>query len=321
MKYSNIDLNGKTILITGGAGFIGSNLALHVQDNYPKARVVVFDAFVLGHYKNLRGFKGETIGGDITNPLDLERLNDYKFDYIFHEAAISDTTVADQKLVLQANANAFSDILKIAKKHDAKVVYASSAGVYGNSPAPNKVGEEEAPENVYGFSKLAMDSLAMRFANERNMTIIGLRYFNVYGPREIYKGKTASMILQLGLQILSGKRPKLFKWGEQRRDFVYIEDVIQANIKALGATKSGVYNVGSGEAREYNEIFGNMTKTLERNVEVEYIDNPWSFFQRHTEADIYATKVALGYKPRFNLEKGIGSYAPYIVKTYESELK
>ncbi|MDR1911521.1 MAG: ADP-glyceromanno-heptose 6-epimerase [Helicobacteraceae bacterium] len=321
MKYSNIDLNGKTILITGGAGFIGSNLALHVQDNYPKAKVVVFDAFVLGHHKNLRGFKGETIGGDITNPLDLERLNDYKFDYIFHEAAISDTTVADQKLVLQTNANAFSDILKIAKKHDAKVVYASSAGVYGNSPAPNKVGEGENPENVYGFSKLAMDSLAMRFANERNMTIVGLRYFNVYGPLEIYKGKTASMILQLGLQILSGKRPKLFKWGEQRRDFVYIEDVIQANIKALGANKSGVYNVGSGEAREYNEIFGNMTKTLERDIEVEYIDNPWNFFQRHTEADIYATKAALGYKPRFNLEKGIGSYAPYIVKIYESELK
>ncbi|MDR0665601.1 MAG: ADP-glyceromanno-heptose 6-epimerase [Helicobacteraceae bacterium] len=321
MKYSDIDLNDKTILITGGAGFIGSNLAFHIQDNYPSARVVVFDAFLLGHFKNLRGFKGETIAGDIANRLDLERLNDYKFDYIFHEAAISDTTVADQKLVVQTNANAFSDLLKIAKQHGAKVVYASSAGTYGNSPSPNRVGRGEAPENVYGFSKLTMERIADRFAKTYNMTIIGLRYFNVYGPREIYKGKTASMILQLGLQILSGNRPKLFKWGEQRRDFVYIEDVIQANIKALSAKTSGVYNVGSGRAREYNEIFGNLTKTLEANVEVEYIDNPWSFFQTHTEADISATKADLGYEPRFGLEKGIGAYAPQIVRIYESELK
>ncbi|MDR2152057.1 MAG: ADP-glyceromanno-heptose 6-epimerase [Helicobacteraceae bacterium] len=321
MKYSDINLNGKTILITGGAGFIGSNLAFHVQDNYPRARVVVFDAFALGHFKNLRGFNGETIAGDIANPLDLARLNDYKFDYIFHEAAISDTTISDQKLVVQVNANAFSDLLKIAKAHGAKVVYASSAGTYGNSPAPNRVGEGETPENIYGFSKLTMDRIAERFAKENNMTIIGLRYFNVYGPREIYKGKTASMILQLGLQILSGKRPRLFKWGEQKRDFVYIEDVIQANIKALSADKSGVYNVGSGEAREYNEIFGNLTKTLEVNVEVEYIDNPWNFFQTHTEADISTTKAELDYAPRFGLEKGIGAYAPQIVKIYESEIK
>ncbi|MDR1451786.1 MAG: ADP-glyceromanno-heptose 6-epimerase [Helicobacteraceae bacterium] len=321
MKYSDIDLSHKTILITGGAGFIGSNLALHIQDSYPEARIVVFDAFVLGHFKNLRGYKGEIISGDIANPLDLERLNDYRFDYIFHEAAVSDTTITDQKYVVQVNVNAFYDILKIAKKHGAKTIYASSAGAYGNSEPPNIVGEGENPENAYGFSKLAMDRAAMRFAKENGVTIVGLRYFNVYGPRETYKGKTASMILQLGLQILSGKRPRLFKWGEQKRDFVYIEDVIQANIKALSATKSDVYNIGGGTAREFNEIFGNLTKTLEKDIEVEYIDNPWGFYQNHTKADISAAKADLGYAPRFDAEKGIGSYAPYIVRIYESEIK
>ncbi|MDR2639199.1 MAG: ADP-glyceromanno-heptose 6-epimerase [Helicobacteraceae bacterium] len=322
MKYSDINLSAKSVLITGGAGFIGSNLALHIQDNYPEARVVVFDAFTLGHFKNLLGFKGEVVGGDIANPLDLKRLEEeYKFDYIFHEAAISDTTVADQKLVMQVNTNAFWDILKIAKKHGAKTIYASSAGAYGNSAAPNIVGEGETPENIYGFSKLSMDRAAARFAKENGTIVVGLRYFNVYGHREVYKGKTASMILQLGLQILSGRRPQLFKWGEQKRDFVYIEDVIQANIKALNAAKSGVYNVGSGVAREYNEIFGNLTKTLEKDIEVEYIDNPWNFFQNHTEADIAPAKTDLGYKPRFDIEKGIGSYAPHIVRIYESEIK
>jgi ADP-L-glycero-D-manno-heptose 6-epimerase len=321
MTYSDINLNRKTILITGGAGFIGSNLALHIQEQYPNARVVVFDAFALGHFKNLRGFKGEVIAGDISNPLDLARLGDYKFDYILHQAAISDTTVTDQRRVVQVNANAFTDILKIAQKCGAKVVYASSAGVYGNSAAPNKTGAGEAPENVYGFSKLAMDNIAARFARYSDMTIVGLRYFNVYGPREVYKGKTASMILQLGLQILSGKRPQLFKWGEQKRDFVYIDDVVQANIKALNVIKSGVYNVGSGVAREYNEIFGALTKTLKIEVEVEHIDNPWGFFQNHTQADISATKADLGYEPRFTLEQGIEAYAPHIVKIYESEIR
>ncbi|MDR3347970.1 MAG: ADP-glyceromanno-heptose 6-epimerase [Helicobacteraceae bacterium] len=321
MKYIDTDLNDKTVLITGGAGFIGSNLAFHIQENYPNCRIVIFDAFVLGHFKNLRGFKGETIGGDIANRSDLDRLKDYRFDYIFHEAAISDTTVTDQKLVVQVNSNAFKDILRFAAKQGARVVYASSAGTYGNSPAPNKVGYGENPENVYGFSKLMMDQIAMRYASEHDMRVIGLRYFNVYGGKEVYKGKTASMILQLGLQMLSGKRPKLFKWGEQKRDFVYIEDVVQANMKALLAPTSGIYNVGSGKAREYNEIFGNLTKLLDVAAQVEFIDNPWGFFQTHTEADIAPTKADLGYEPRFGLEEGIAAYAPEILRIYETEIR
>ncbi|GHV03435.1 ADP-L-glycero-D-manno-heptose-6-epimerase [Campylobacterota bacterium] len=321
MTYSEINFNSKTVLITGGAGFIGSNLAFHLQENYPLCRIVIFDAFVLGHFKNLRGFKGEVISGDIANAEDLARLEKYKFDYIFHEAAISDTTVMDQKLVVKVNTNAFRDVLEFAKKQNAIIVYASSAGTYGNSPAPNSVGEGENPENIYGFSKLMMDHLAMRFADENKMTIVGLRYFNVYGEREVYKGKIASMILQLGLQMLSGKKPKLFKWGEQKRDFVYIEDVVQANIRALSAKKSGVYNVGSGTAREYNEIFGNLTETLKCHIEVEYIDNPYSFFQKHTEADIALTREFLGYEPRFGLEDGIKSYAPEIVSIYENHIR
>ena len=97
MKYIDIDLNGKSVLITGGAGFIGSNVAFHIQENYPDAHIVIFDAFVLGHFKNLQGFKGEVIAGDITDPVAMKRLKAHKFDYIFHQAAISDTTVMDQK--------------------------------------------------------------------------------------------------------------------------------------------------------------------------------------------------------------------------------
>ncbi len=313
MKYIDIDLNDKSILITGGAGFIGSSVAFHIQENYPKAHIVIFDAFVLGHFKNLQGFKGEVIAGDITDKEALKRLKALKFDYIFHQAAISDTTVMDQKKMVEANTNAFGDILDLAVEMGADVVYASSAGTYGNSAAPNSIGNGEEPENVYGFSKLMMDNLAARYIKYHpNLKIVGLRYFNVYGPREFYKGTTASMILQLGLKLLRGDAPKLFKWGEQKRDFVFIEDVVQANIKALEATKSGVYNVGGGVARQYNELFGALTTTLGVERDIEYIDNPFKFFQNHTEADISLTREYLGYEPRFTLEEGIKAYADEI---------
>lgn len=313
MKYIDIDLNDKSILITGGAGFIGSSLAFHIQENYPKAHIVIFDAFVLGHFKNLQGFKGEVIAGDITDKEALKRLKTLKFDYIFHQAAISDTTVMDQKKMVEANTNAFGDILDLAVEMGADVVYASSAGTYGNSAAPNSIGSGEEPENVYGFSKLMMDNLAARYIKYHpNLKIIGLRYFNVYGPREFYKGATASMILQLGLKLLRGDAPKLFKWGEQKRDFVFIEDVVQANIKALDAKKSGVYNVGGGVARQFNELFGALTAAIEVERQIEYIDNPFKFFQNHTEADISLTREYLGYEPRFTLEEGIKAYASEI---------
>lgn len=322
MLYTDMDLNSKTILITGGAGFVGANVAFHIQQNYPSAKVVIFDAFVLGHFKNLLGFKGEVIGGDINDKSALERLEKlYRFDYILHQAAISDTTVMDQKLMVQTNTNAFVDILEMGRRMGSNIVYASSAGTYGNTAAPNSVGSGEEPENVYGFSKLMMDNIAYRYMGEYpQMKIVGLRYFNVYGPREVYKGKTASMILQLGLQMLGGKKPKLFKWGEQKRDFVYIEDVVQANIKAMNPIKNGVYNVGCGRARQFNEIFGLLTQHLELSVEVEYIDNPYKFYQNHTEADIEATKSGLGYEPRFGLEEGVAAYAPAIKEIFAKEL-
>nr|QGT50148.1 ADP-L-glycero-D-manno-heptose-6-epimerase [uncultured Helicobacter sp.] len=320
MKYIYDDLAGKKILITGGAGFIGSNLAFYFQKHHPLAKVYVFDKFrsderfsnghfkSLGHFQNLIGFKGEIIIGDINNPQDLALLENREFDYIFHQAAISDTTVLDQELIMKTNHIAFLKLLKIAQKHNALMVYASSAGTYGNSPAPNVVGTGEVPENAYGFSKLCMDeSVRKILAEDPQRRIIGLRYFNVYGHNEFHKGQTASMILQLGLQAIKNKKVRLFKHGEQKRDFVYIKDVIQANVKAIEAPVSGIYNIGSGNARSFNDIVSCLKAHL-GEFEVEYFDNPYSFFQNHTEADISLNEEYLSYIPRFTLEDGIKQY-------------
>ena len=333
MLYNNIDFDNKTILITGGAGFIGSNLAFYFQDNYPNSQVVVFDCFrndevfsngnplSYGHYKNLIGFKGDVICGNINNKNDLILLNNYKFDYIFHQAAISDTRVYDQEIVIRTNVNSFYDLLEIAKKDQAVIVYASSAATYGNLPSPQTVGKE-APENPYGFSKLLMDQIADRYVSENpDMTIVGLRFFNVYGPKEVYKSKTSSMVIQLGLQILDGKAPRLFKGSDQiLRDFIYIEDVIQANIKACNPKNNGTYNVGTSISRSFQDIADILQKELDTNLSTEYFANPFKGYQLNTQADITSTKANLSFEPNFSLEEGIKTYIPEIKRLHGEDI-
>ncbi len=302
------------ILITGGAGFIGSNVAFALQERYPQASLYVLDDFSSGHFKNLIGFKGQVITADIKERGTWEELRyRFAFDVIFHKAAITDTTVSDQYLMMRTNADSFRYILELALEWGAKVIYASSAGVYGNTPAPMREDTGLEPENVYGFSKLSMDYIAQEYTQRYpELKVIGFRYFNVYGRGESYKGKTASMIYQLYLQMKAGKRPRLFKWGEQRRDFVYIEDVVQANLLALEKDVSGIFNIGTGEARSFNEIVEILNRELSTNYEPDYFDCPYEFYQEFTQADISRAKVELGYGPQFSLEEGIKDYIRHL---------
>ena len=336
MKYSEYNFNNKTILITGAAGFIGSNLCFYFQKNFPKANLIALDCFrsgetlsngnlkSFGHYKNLLGFLGTVISGDINDKSILKKIDDdYDLDFIFHEAAISDTTASEQDLMIKTNVNAYENLLKLAIKHSANMVYASSAATYGDAQSPQTVGNEN-PGNVYGFSKLMMDNITYKYLDEGlDISVVGLRYFNVYGPREFYKNKTASTVVQFGHQILAGKTPKLFEGSDKiLRDFIYIEDIIQANIKAANAKKSGVYNVGTGKARSFQDIADILQKELGTNLGTEYIPNPFvGQYQFHTEANITDTKKYLGYEPKFEMEDGIKDYVKEIKRLYDTEVK
>lgn len=332
-KYSDTDFNNKTILITGGAGFIGSNLAFYFQYNYPNSKVVVFDCFrgestfangnlqSFGHYKNLIGFKGDVVCGNINSKADLGLLSDYKFDFIFHQAAISDTRVYDQQIVMQTNVNSFYDLLNKAKDDDAVMVYASSAATYGSLPSPQTVGNEN-PDSPYGFSKYMMDQIADRYSRDNpNMTIVGLKYFNVYGPREYYKAKTSSMVIQLGHQILDGIAPRLFEGSDRiLRDFINIEDVVQANIKASNPKQNGTYNVGTGNPRSFQDVSDILQQELGVDLGTEYIPNPYDDYQTHTKADISASKTELGFQPVISLEEGIKAYIPDIKRLHGADV-
>jgi len=316
MRYGDIDFNNKIVLITGGAGFIGSNLAFYFQENFPKCKVVIFDKFrtdetfsngnlkSFGHFKNLLGFKGIVISGDITDKEDLKKLQDYKFDFIFHEAAISDTTVSDQKVMIDTNVNAFVDLLDIAKNAGAAMVYASSAATYGDSKIFS-IGHEQ-PNNVYGFSKFLMDNIAKEYMKKSDISIVGLRYFNVYGEREYFKNKTASMVLQFGLQLLRGESAKLFQGSDKiKRDFIYIEDVVTANLMVLKKGVSGIFNIGSGIETSIISLLREISDILNiRNLE--YIRKPPRKGDvRRSMADISKAYKNFGWKPNISLKEGL----------------
>jgi ADP-L-glycero-D-manno-heptose 6-epimerase len=300
----------RNILVTGGAGFIGSNLTLKLQETYPEARIVVVDDFRSGDFKNLRGFRGDFVTADVSR-LDWHgRFKDLVFDAIFHEASITDTTVHDQFLQSHDNIEGFRNLLEFAAPHQTPVVYASSAATYGiagDGAMPEQ--QAPAPANIYAFSKAQLDNLARLCARKNSSwKIVGLRYFNVYGPREPHKKAAASMIYQLYLQMKSGKRPRVFKAGEQKRDFVYVKDVVRMTIGALQAPKSGVYNCGSGQAFSFNEVIQEINKAIGTNLEPEYFENPFSFYQPHTEADMTLAKNELRYTPEFPPARGIADY-------------
>ncbi len=304
----------KKYLVTGGAGFIGSNIAFALSAQGHK--VTVLDNFSSGHFKNLLGFKGEIVAADITDPAAFDYLED-DYEAIFHEAAITDTTVLDQKRMVEVNVDAFRRLLYFAQDCGIKrVVYASSAGVYGNLPCPMRETDTPKPENVYGFSKAIMDNVARNFAETNpDMRIVGLRYFNVYGPGEYYKGPAASMMYQLYLKMKAGKNPRIFKHGEQMRDFVYVKDVVAANLKAAQSKVSCVVNVGTGVPEDFNAVIKCLNRETGLNMPTEYFDNPYDFYQNKTQAYADAAFENIGYKAQYSLAEGIADY----VKTLEGK--
>ncbi|MCI6299434.1 MAG: NAD-dependent epimerase/dehydratase family protein, partial [Campylobacter sp.] len=205
-------------------------------------------------------------------------------------------------------------------KLGSKLVYASSGAVYGDAPSPQSIWASEKPKNAYGFSKFMMDKIASNHcATNPSAHVVGLRYFNVYGKSEYFKGKTASMVLQFGLQMLKSGSARLFEGSDKIcRDFVYIRDIVGANEAALKA-KSGVYNAATGKARSFESIVDILAEVLNINVKKEYIPNPFiGAYQFHTQADL-SKNANLEFLAKWSLEAGIADYADEIKEIFKKE--
>jgi ADP-L-glycero-D-manno-heptose 6-epimerase len=301
------------IVVTGGAGFVGSNLTLGLQERFREARLTVIDDFRSGDFKNLAGYRGDFVAQNLAELDWRAQFGDQKFDVIFHLASITDTTNHNQFEQVHDNVESFRRILQFAKPTRTRIVYASSASTYGMATEASVEDTTAAPANIYAFSKAIMDNIAVREAKEnRDWIIVGLRYFNVYGPREAHKGVPASMVFHLSKQIKAGQRPRIFKQGEQRRDFVYVKDIVAGTVAAAEAKQSGIYNLGSGQARSFNELVELLNKSLGTSHAPDYIENPHAHYQNFTQADLTRAKSALGYEPRYPLEQGVADYMQWL---------
>ena len=301
------------LIVTGGAGFIGSNLTLALQERFPNARLTVIDDFRSGDFKNLAGYRGDFVAQNLATLDWREQFGNESFDAILHLASITDTTLHDQFLQVHDNVESFRRILNFARPGKTRIIYASSAATYGPATGASVESNGAAPANIYAFSKVIIDNIAIRAAAESpDWIIIGLRYFNVYGPREAHKGRPASMVYHLAQQMKGGQRPRIFKHGEQKRDFVYVKDIVDGSILALEAKESGIYNLGCGQARSFNELVDILNTYLGTKLPPDYIDNPHAHYQNFTEADLDKVRSTLGYGPQFPLEEGVRDYLKWL---------
>lgn len=291
------------VLVTGGTGFIGSNLALHLHEQ--------------GHEVWITGAEGEQDVPELRERmlpqefwnLDWGRLG--ALDAVFHQAANNDTTLLDRAEMFRVNVEGSRVLFEAAVAHGCRqIVYASSCAVYGDVAAPYREQGPAHPLNPYGESKLALDEQTMAFAAAHpDVTLVGLRYPNVYGPRENRKGKRATMIYQFAQQMLRGN-PRLFTFGEQTRDYVYVADVVRANLLAAQAKGSAVVNAGSGTATSFNELVTILNEVLGTDRVPEYIENPYQGrYQDHTRCDMTRARELLGFVPEFDIRSGIRAYA------------
>jgi ADP-L-glycero-D-manno-heptose 6-epimerase len=229
-------------------------------------------------------------------------------DVCFHQAANNDTTDQDFLSMLETNVRIPSVLFYSLyfEKKCRNFVYASSCSIYGNQSAPFKEGSTLAkPLNPYAKSKNLFEHFASNFGNSYEVNMVGLRYTNVYGPGEEHKGKRASMIHQIIEKSKNNEVIKLFKDGSQKRDWVYVDDVIRANIIASNSKKSGIFNVGSGKTVPFNKLIKIIGQEMNKEINVEYIDCPFiDAYQKYTAVDMRRAR-SFGYTPEWNVEKSI----------------
>src|SRR5439155_24057716 len=207
------------------------------------------------------------------------------------------SATSDPHRMMRNNVETFRALLGWAADTQARVVWASSCSVYGRGAVPMKESQPPDPLNTYAFSKLCMERMAQRYSAKLAHPIVGLRYSNVYGPGEDHKGRLASMIHQLARQMRGGERPRVFRAGQQKRDFVYIDDAVEANLCAMRAKESGVFNAGAGRSWSFNEVVAELNRVLKTDLQPDYFDNPYGFTQDWTETDQSLTREKLGCIP------------------------
>ncbi len=298
-----------TYLVTGGAGFIGSNIVDALLKRGDRVRVL--DNYSTGRAENLRDAldRIEMIEGDVRDTDAVERAVK-GCDFVLHQAALASVprSIADPVSNNQVNVQGTLNILVAAQRHRVKrVVYASSSSVYGDSEQLPKVETMTPnPKSPYAVAKLAAEHYCRVFADLHGMTTVSLRYFNVFGPRQDPTSQYSAVIPLFVRALLSGTAPVIYGDGEQSRDLTFIDNVVRANLLACSANVSGgrVYNIACGGRYTINQVFEALEKRIRSGQKPRY-EAPRAGDVKHSMADIERIRHDLGYEPTVGFEEGI----------------
>ncbi|MEO8331538.1 MAG: ADP-glyceromanno-heptose 6-epimerase [Gallionella sp.] len=326
-------------IVTGAAGFIGSNLVKALNERGENNIIAVDNLKNADKFRNL-------VDCEIADYLDkedfLEKLQDGFFDglvsAVLHQGACSDTMETDGRYMMENNYQYTLELLNYCQNEEVPFLYASSASVYGGGSSFRESRECEAPLNVYAYSKFLFDQIVRRRWHKRNAQIVGLRYFNVYGSREQHKGRMASVAYHFFNQFRADGKVKLFEGcdgypnGGQLRDFVSIEDVVKVNMYFLdNPHKSGIFNLGTGQAQSFNDVAVATINTLRiaegkpalsiaellQQGMISYIPFPDQLrgkYQSYTQADISALRNSGYTEPFLSVEQGVARYVEQMLK-------
>ena len=326
-----------SILVTGAAGFIGCNNVLELNRRGYTDIVAVDNLSKSEKFVNL----AKCQISDYFDKVDfIERVRRDALpipDAIFHQGACSDTMETDGRYMMENNYRYTLELFNWAQRHRVPFIYASSAATYGASQVFVEDVKNEGPLNVYGYSKYLFDQVLRAHMHELKAPVVGLRYFNVYGPHEQHKGRMASVAFHQYFQFKKEGRVRLFEGclgygnGCQMRDFVYVEDVINVAMYFMTAGKSGIFNCGSGRAQPFNDValtvvnsLSGTDHTLEEAVAqglIEYIPFPEALkgkYQAYTQADLTHLREAGFTAPMHTVQEGTAKYMQYLSQTYPS---
>lgn len=328
------------VVVTGAAGFIGSNLVKALNARGETDIIAVDNLTQADKFHNL-------VDCDIADYIDkdefLVRVVNGDFDddiaAVLHQGACSDTTAADGRYVLRNNFRYSATLLEHCQDNDVAFLYASSAAVYGAGTVFREERANERPLNVYGYSKALFDQYVRRLLPERTSQVAGFRYFNVYGPREAHKGRMASVACHFFDQYRRDGRVQLFEGsggyphGEQRRDFIHVDDVVAANLEFLDhGDRSGIFNLGTGNSATFNAVAhatinacrrfaGDAPRAFDELVQdgtIGYVPMPESLrgkYQSFTQADLTRLR-AVGYAaPMARIEEGVPRYVESLISS------